>query len=409
MQKKTPLQFVAKVAAVMLLLLMVQGCNSEESPFEMPVDEQNQLPSESVPVPALDNVVLTFTPTPEAMPALEPTNTLVPTDRPLSFVRVNANLRAGPGTNYPILGGRVQGALVKVLAQTEDGTRLLLERGNWIFATLVNVVPPDLPVAMSIPPTPTTEDPGPTLVSTPEPVPIESPQSTEPTPTRAKPAISAANEVRATDRIKSSALSASQTDMCVVRINGNVRCWGDNLTRQLNVPAGQFNAVAAGEYHDCGLRTDGTVSCWGANSSGEAVAPAGLFSAVATGIYHSCGLRADGAIQCWGSNSHGEASAPARQFPAVTAGNEYSCGVRTDGSLQCWGSNSGGQVDVPPGQFRAVSAGFGYACAINTDNTVRCWGQDFEGRTSAPAGLFHTVSTNSGHSCGVRTDGSLQC
>ena len=89
-------------------------------------------------------------------------------------MRVYVSLRAGPGTNYPILGGRARGALVKIVAQTEDGTWLLLENGNWIFASLVNDVPPDLPVAMSIPPTPTSA-PTPTLVPTTITETIESP------------------------------------------------------------------------------------------------------------------------------------------------------------------------------------------------------------------------------------------
>ena len=110
----------------MLLLLLVQGCIFEEGPYEMPVEEQNQLPSDPNSALALDNVVSTFTPNPEALTALEPMNTPVPTDRPLSSVRVNATLRAGPGINYPILGGRARGTLVKVVAQTEDGTWLQL-------------------------------------------------------------------------------------------------------------------------------------------------------------------------------------------------------------------------------------------------------------------------------------------
>ena len=96
-------------------------------------------------------MVPTFTPTPEQLPALELTDTPVATDRPLPSVRVNANLRAGPGTEYPILGGRFRGALVEIVGKTEDGTWQLLDNGIWVFASLVNDVPPDLPVVESIP------------------------------------------------------------------------------------------------------------------------------------------------------------------------------------------------------------------------------------------------------------------
>ena len=88
----------------------------------------------------------TSTPTPQ------PTATFTPTPRPA--VNVQANLRAGPGTNYAIVGGRNDGDEVHPIAQTHDGLWLELSGGQWIYAPLVDNPPTNLPIAQNIPPTP---------------------------------------------------------------------------------------------------------------------------------------------------------------------------------------------------------------------------------------------------------------
>lgn len=114
--------------------------------------------------------VLTFTPTatavratPTPMPTSTPTAVIsTPTPTPV-VPRVNrgANLRAGPGTHYPVVGGLPVG--YEVAPQARFGDWLQLRLGVWIYAPLVNDSPPDLPVAVAIPPTPTpTITPSPT-------------------------------------------------------------------------------------------------------------------------------------------------------------------------------------------------------------------------------------------------------
>jgi uncharacterized protein YraI len=51
----------------------------------------------------------------------------------------NANLRAGPGTNYGVIGGVRAGQTLEIAGQNSDGSWLQLAGGPWIAAFLVDV------------------------------------------------------------------------------------------------------------------------------------------------------------------------------------------------------------------------------------------------------------------------------
>ncbi|BAL99254.1 MULTISPECIES: SH3 domain-containing protein [Caldilinea] len=74
----------------------------------------------------------------------------------------NANLRGGPGTHYPVVGGVRAGDALDVVARNQAGDWLQLRNGNWIAAFLVDNAPADLPVATEIPapPAPSTGNVG---------------------------------------------------------------------------------------------------------------------------------------------------------------------------------------------------------------------------------------------------------
>lgn len=57
-------------------------------------------------------------------------------------VTVNANLRAGPGTDFAIIGRMVTGQSVKIVARNADGSWFLLDNGGWVSAGLVINAPP---------------------------------------------------------------------------------------------------------------------------------------------------------------------------------------------------------------------------------------------------------------------------
>ncbi len=117
-----------------------------------------------------------------------PTPTRTPTPGPLTgTVLKTANLRAGPGTDYPILGQAKAGETVTLLGALADGSWYLLDSQRWIAAFLVERTPGALPavtpvITPVIAPATTPEStpvPGPTASPTPQAV---SPPASTPTP-----------------------------------------------------------------------------------------------------------------------------------------------------------------------------------------------------------------------------------
>lgn len=52
-------------------------------------------------------------------------------------VTVDANLRAGPGTNFAILGGTVTGQQINIIGRNAAGDWFILDNGGWVSAALV--------------------------------------------------------------------------------------------------------------------------------------------------------------------------------------------------------------------------------------------------------------------------------
>lgn len=98
----------------------------------------------------------TATPAPTPMPTAAPTDT--PTAAPVTapVASGNANLRAGPGTDYAVIGGVVAGQALEISGVSGNGQWYQLASGMWISAQLVNGAPPasTLPV-VAAPPLPT--------------------------------------------------------------------------------------------------------------------------------------------------------------------------------------------------------------------------------------------------------------
>ena len=117
------------------------------------------MPPTDTPVPPTDTPIPpTATPEPPTAPPTPVPPTSTPTPR-MPTVNQNANIRLGPGTNYDSVGQAVQGDTVEVIARdaTGDWLQVTLASGavGWMAAFLVDDVPDDVPLAATIPPSPT--------------------------------------------------------------------------------------------------------------------------------------------------------------------------------------------------------------------------------------------------------------
>ena len=218
---------------------------------------------------------------------------------------------------------------------------------------------------------------------------------------------------------------------CLRSEQGNVRCFGDNSSNQVDPALMQATApatpatwipganhVGAGASHSCG--TDGVnMLCWGSNGqsqlTGAAAGPGPVTFASATvdqlviGGNHGCYIQA-GSLLCWGSNSHGQLAqdptlitvvetptAIAVTSPTdVALGRTHSCALSMDGAITCWGRNDSGQlgdgsgaqqiapvpVMLPPEADTPIEieAGFQQTCMINDFGELWCWGSNASGQ-----------------------------
>jgi cytoskeletal protein RodZ len=86
--------------------------------------------------------------------AAAPETAPAPTPAPApaaATVNAGANLRSGPGTDYPILAGLPAGQAVTITGRSADSTWFVLSDGAWVFSELVDNAPADVPVVEAPP------------------------------------------------------------------------------------------------------------------------------------------------------------------------------------------------------------------------------------------------------------------
>jgi alpha-tubulin suppressor-like RCC1 family protein len=187
------------------------------------------------------------------------------------------------------------------------------------------------------------------------------------------------------------AIGMTSAGGCALLSNGTVACWGvDDLGQLGNGTVTQGYAVAATPVPDlsgvtavasgydftCALRSNGEVVCWGRDITEQASAP-----------------------NCGEDCSPSPRAVPLSGVAAITAGMDFACALLADGTVACWGDNDEGALGdgttapwstTPVAvlgltNVTAVSASGYHVCAVIADGAVACWGRDRYGELGAPA------------------------
>lgn len=121
----------------------------EQLPEGLPVASSSAQTAPATPT-APSTPRISSTPTPVAA---TPTRTPVPSNKPTAAD--NANLRAGPGTNFDIVGNVAVGEPLDITGKSPAGDWYRLKQNKWIAAFLVNGAPGGVPIVQAPTPTPT--------------------------------------------------------------------------------------------------------------------------------------------------------------------------------------------------------------------------------------------------------------
>ncbi len=156
---------------------------------------QGATPTEATPTEAA---------TPEAPAA--PTTVITPT------VTTDANLRAGPGTEFAILGGTTTGQEINIVGRNADGTWFRLDNGGWVFGALV-ANPPALESV------PVVNNDGTPVESVATPTPVTGLGGLLPTPTPVAPSAPATQSAELTDYLTAARELVGQFDLVLNNVD----------------------------------------------------------------------------------------------------------------------------------------------------------------------------------------------
>jgi hypothetical protein len=187
------------------------------------------------------------------------------------------------------------------------------------------------------------------------------------------------------------AIAGGANHSLALKNDGTVLAWGLNQDGQLgdgtntdsstpvevkdpNDPSGYLSgvsAIAAGGAHSLVLKSDGSVWAWGNNLTGQlgngtsANSPAPVrvgdlsgVEAIAAGSSHNLALKNDGTIWAWGDNTASQGSRIGGQL----------------GDDEITSSNTPLQLSDLPGGIEAIAAGASHGLALKDDGTVWAWG-----------------------------------
>lgn len=243
---------------------------------------------------------------------------------------------------------------------------------------------------------------------------------------------------------------------CVIDVNNDTFCWGENAESQLivsskndqlnRIPTGapKSTNIDAGANNLCLLKLDAVVSCYGDSSAGQSgvltssnvpLANTSFSNAsnIDSGLNTTCAVTASGSLQCWGDLVPVVPSG--LSFTGVSVGDSSACAISDTKKILCWGSNTSGQlgnnttrtslditeISVTTETFSSVAVGYKHACAITEDGLSYCWGDNakqqlgFVGPDSrvpvaVPGiGTATSISVGDYHSCVIQASQSVSC
>ena len=111
------------------------------------------------PTPASGATTSPVTPTTTITPTTPVTSTVTTTSSTTTeppSVTLDANLREGPGTTFPVVGGTITGQAINIVARNADGSWFRLDNGGWVAAFLIANAPDPTTVPVFDPNAPVT-------------------------------------------------------------------------------------------------------------------------------------------------------------------------------------------------------------------------------------------------------------
>lgn len=210
-----------------------------------------------------------------------------------------------------------------------------------------------------------------------------------------------------------------------LRADGTVVAWGDNGSKQSDVPAALNNvvAVAASGYGSMALKADGTIATWGRGSNTGANPVEGLDGVIAIAMdEHFLALRSNGTVVAWTRPDLYDTVTPPNAavttVPAnltdvvhIAAASSLSLAVKVDGTAVAWGNTTGSRVDriaSATGLVRA-RAGTNSALGVRADGTLVNLGGSSSGSSLVPTGLAQVTDLAVGyyHAVALKANGTL--